>query len=75
MDTFGSQLQVSSQSSRHVEALLSSCRNAVFTALSTRNLLKQTLPISSLFPPCLTSNMYRLLERVEVVGAFRRTSR
>jgi len=57
MDTFGSQLQVSSQSSRHVEALLSSRRNAVFTALSTRDLLEETLPISSLFPLCLTSNI------------------
>ena len=41
MDTFGSQLQVSSQSSRHAEALLSSCRNAVFTALSIRNFFKR----------------------------------
>ena len=73
MDTFSSKLQVSSQSSRHVEALLSFCRNAVFTAFSTWNLLKQTLPISSIFPPCLTSNMYQLLERVELVSACRRT--
>ena len=75
MDTFGSQLWVSSQSSRHVEALLSSCFNAMFAALSTRDLLKETLPISSLFPSCLASNIYQLLERVELVGACRRTSR